>query len=87
MYHTREFFFIDIFVSLAVPSLQLSLTTSLFSNLDSKLKTNTQYLSIVQCRVLVMDCNPIYEYVLRVTELLSFVLYLFYLHLCVSCCP
>jgi hypothetical protein len=33
-------FFIDTFVSLAIPSLQLRLTTSLFSNLDSKLKTN-----------------------------------------------
>jgi hypothetical protein len=30
-------FFIDIFVSLAIPSLQLRLTTSLFSNLDSQL--------------------------------------------------
>jgi hypothetical protein len=45
-------FFIDTFVPLAIPSLQLRLTTSLFSNLDSTLKTNTQYLSIVQCRVL-----------------------------------
>jgi hypothetical protein len=49
-------FFIDIFVSLAIPSLQLRLTTNLFSNLDSILKTNTQYLSIVQCRVLVLLC-------------------------------
>jgi hypothetical protein len=47
-------FFIDAFVSLAIPSLQLRLTTSLFSNLDSTLKTNTQYLSIVQCHVLVL---------------------------------
>jgi hypothetical protein len=50
-------FFIDIFVSPAIPSLQLRLTTSLFSNLDSKLRTNTQYLSIVQCRVLVLICS------------------------------
>jgi hypothetical protein len=34
------FFIIDAFVSLAIPSLQLRLTTSLFSSLDSKLKTN-----------------------------------------------
>jgi hypothetical protein len=38
-------------VSLAIPSLQLRLTTSLFSNLDSKLKTNSQYISIDQCRL------------------------------------
>jgi hypothetical protein len=49
-------FFIDTFVSLAIPSLQLRLTTSLFSNLDSKLKTNSQYLSIDQCRVLIKYC-------------------------------
>jgi hypothetical protein len=49
-------FFIDTFVSLAIPSLQLRLTTSLFSSLDSKLKTNSQYLSIDQCRVLVLIC-------------------------------
>jgi hypothetical protein len=36
-------------VSLAIPSLQLRLTTNLFSNLDSKLKTNSQYLSIDHC--------------------------------------
>jgi hypothetical protein len=35
------FFFIDTFVSLAIPSLQLRLTTSLFYNFDSKLKTNS----------------------------------------------
>jgi hypothetical protein len=52
-------FFFDTFVSLAIPSLQLRLTTSLFSNLYSKLKTNTQYLSIVQCRVLVLICSHI----------------------------
>jgi hypothetical protein len=52
-------FFIDTFVSLAIPSLQLRLTTSLFSNLDSTLKTNTQYLGIVQCRVLVLICSHI----------------------------
>jgi hypothetical protein len=52
-------FFIDTFVSLANPSLQLRLTTSLFSNLDSALKTNSQYLSIVQCRVLVFICSHI----------------------------
>jgi hypothetical protein len=40
---TLNIFFIDTFVSLAIPSLQLRLTTSLFSNLDSTLKTNTQY--------------------------------------------
>jgi hypothetical protein len=32
----KHIFFIDTFVSLAIPSLQLRLTTSLFSNLDSK---------------------------------------------------
>jgi hypothetical protein len=53
------FFFIDTFVSLAIPSLQLRLTTSLLSNLDSTLKTNTQYLSIDQCRVLVLICSHI----------------------------
>jgi hypothetical protein len=53
------FFFIDTFVSLAIPSLQLRLTTSLFSNLDSKLENNSQYLSIVQCRVLVFICSHI----------------------------
>jgi hypothetical protein len=36
----RLAFFIDTFVSLAIPSLQLRLTTSFFSNLDSKLKLN-----------------------------------------------
>jgi hypothetical protein len=46
--------FFNTFVSLAIPSLQLRLTTSLFSNLDSKLKTNSQYLSIDQCRALVL---------------------------------
>jgi hypothetical protein len=55
----RNFFFIDTFVSLAIPSLQLRLTTNLFSNLDSTLKTNTQYLSIDQCRVLVLICSHI----------------------------
>jgi hypothetical protein len=58
MYSTL-IFFIDTFVSLAVPSLQLRLTTSLFSNLDSKLKTNSQYLSIDQSRVLVLICSHI----------------------------
>jgi hypothetical protein len=53
------FFILDTFVSLAIPSLQLRLTTSLFSNLDSKLKTNSQYLSIDQCRVLVLICSHI----------------------------
>jgi hypothetical protein len=53
------FYFIDTFVSLAIPSLQLRLTTSLFSNLDSKLKTNSQYLSIDKCRVLVFICSHI----------------------------
>jgi hypothetical protein len=52
-------FFIDTFVSLAIPSLQLRLTTSLFSNLDSTLKTNTQYISIVHCSVLVLICSYI----------------------------
>jgi hypothetical protein len=52
------FFFTVTFVSFVIPSLQLWLTTSLFYNLDSTLKTNSQYLSIVQCRVLVMDCTP-----------------------------
>jgi hypothetical protein len=46
-------------VSLAIPSLQLRLTTSLFSNLDSKLKTNSRYLSIDQCSVLVLICSHI----------------------------
>jgi hypothetical protein len=55
----RWFFLIDTFVSLAIPSLQLGLTTSLFSNLDSTLKTNTQYLSIDQCRALVLICSHI----------------------------
>jgi hypothetical protein len=54
-----RFFFIDTFVSLAVPTLQLRLTTNLFSNLDSKLKTNSQNLSIDQCRVLVLICSHI----------------------------
>jgi hypothetical protein len=54
-----QFFFIDTFVSLAIPSLQLRLTTSLFSNLDSKLKTNSQYLTIDQCRALVLICSHI----------------------------
>jgi hypothetical protein len=53
----RQVFFIDTFVSLAIHSLQLRLTTSLFSNLDSKPKTNSQYLSIDQCRVLVLRCK------------------------------
>jgi hypothetical protein len=53
------FVFIDTFVSLAIPSLQLRLTTNLFSNLDYKLKTNRQYLSIDQCRVLVLICSHI----------------------------
>jgi hypothetical protein len=53
---TIYIFFFDTFVSLAIPSLQLRLTTSLFSNLDSKLKNNSQYLSINQCRVLVLIC-------------------------------
>jgi hypothetical protein len=44
-------FFIDTHVSLAIPSLQLRLTTSLFANLDSKLKTNTQSLSIIQSMI------------------------------------
>jgi hypothetical protein len=40
-----DFFFnFDTFVSLAIPSLQLRPTTSFFPNLDSTLKTNTQYL-------------------------------------------
>jgi hypothetical protein len=52
----RFFIFIDTFASLAIPSLQLRLTTSLFSNLDSKLKTNSQYLIIDQCRALVIIC-------------------------------
>jgi hypothetical protein len=43
-------FVVDTFVSLAIPSLQLRLTT---------LKTNTHYLSIVQCRVLVLICSHI----------------------------
>jgi hypothetical protein len=55
----HTFFFIDTFVSLAIPSLQLRLTTSLFSNLDSKLKTNSQCLSIDQCRALVLICSHI----------------------------
>jgi hypothetical protein len=54
-----SFFFNWHLVSLAIPSLQLRLTTSLFSNLDSTLKTNTQYLRIVQCRVLVLICSHI----------------------------
>jgi hypothetical protein len=54
-----RFLFIDTFVSLAIPSLQFRLTTSSFSNLNSTLKTNTQYLSIVQCRVLVLICSHI----------------------------
>jgi hypothetical protein len=40
------FFIIDTFVSLAIPSLQRRLTTSLFLNLDSTLETKTQYLNI-----------------------------------------
>jgi hypothetical protein len=51
--------FFDAFVPLAIASLQLRLTTTLFSNLDSALKTNTQHLSIVQCRVLVLICSHI----------------------------
>jgi hypothetical protein len=51
------FIIIDTFVSLAIPSLQLRLTTSLFSNLDSKLKTYIPYLSIDQYRVLVLICS------------------------------
>jgi hypothetical protein len=54
-----RFFFINTFVSLAIPSLQLRLTTSLFSNVDSKLKTNSQYLNIDQCRALVLICSHI----------------------------
>jgi hypothetical protein len=46
-------------VSFAIPSLQLRLTTSFFSNLDSTLRTNIQYLSIVQCRDLVLVCSHI----------------------------
>jgi hypothetical protein len=53
------FFFFYTFVYLAIPSLQLRLTTSLFSNLHSKLKANSQYLSIDQCRVLVLICSHI----------------------------
>jgi hypothetical protein len=53
------FFSIDTFASLAIPSLQLRLTTSLFSNLDSKLKTKTQYLGIDQCRALDLICSHI----------------------------
>jgi hypothetical protein len=56
---TTIIFLIDTFVSPAIPSLQLRLTTSLYSSLDSKLKTNTQYLSIDQCRVLVLICSHI----------------------------
>jgi hypothetical protein len=52
-------FVVDTFVSLAIHSLQRRLTTSLFSNLDSKLKTNSQYLSIDQCRVIVLICSHI----------------------------
>jgi hypothetical protein len=52
----KQVFFIDTIVSLAIPGLQLRLTTSLFSDLDSKLRTNSQYLSIDQCRVLVLIC-------------------------------
>jgi hypothetical protein len=48
---------IDTFVCLAIPSLQLRLTTALFSNLDSALKSNTQHISIDQCRVLVLICS------------------------------
>jgi hypothetical protein len=44
---TNRILSIDTFVSLAIPSLQLRLTTSLFSNLDSKLKTNILYFSIL----------------------------------------
>jgi hypothetical protein len=51
--------FINTLVSLAIPSLQLRPTTSLFSNLDSTLKTNSQYLSIDECRVLVLICSHI----------------------------
>jgi hypothetical protein len=38
-------FFIDTFVSLAIPSLQLRLTTSLFSNLDSQYLSMTNVVS------------------------------------------
>jgi hypothetical protein len=58
-FYVWNIFFIDTFVSLAIPSLQLRLMTSLFSNLDSKLKTNSQYLSIDQCRVLVLICSHV----------------------------
>jgi hypothetical protein len=51
--------FFDTFVSLAISSLQLRLTTSLFSNLDSKLRTNSQYLAMDQCRALVLICSHI----------------------------
>jgi hypothetical protein len=37
----------------------LRITTSLFSNLHSKLKNNNQYLSIDQCRVLVLICSAL----------------------------
>jgi hypothetical protein len=56
---SRKIFFINTFVSPAIPSLQLRLTTSLFSNLDSKPKTNSQYLSIYQYRVQVLICSHI----------------------------
>jgi hypothetical protein len=52
-------FLLTPFVCLTIPSLQLKLTISLFSNLDSKLKINSQYLSIDQCRVLVLICSHI----------------------------
>jgi hypothetical protein len=57
--HYIYIFFLLTSLCLAIPSLQLRLTTNLFSNLDSKLKTNTQYLSIDQCRVLVLICSHI----------------------------
>jgi ABC-type microcin C transport system permease subunit YejE len=50
---------INTLVSLPIPGLQLRLTTSSFSNLDSTLKANTQYLSIEQCRVLVLICSHV----------------------------
>jgi hypothetical protein len=53
------FSYIATFVSLVIPSLQLRLATSLFSNLDSKLKANSQYPSIDQCRVLVLICSHV----------------------------
>jgi hypothetical protein len=59
VHNAGDVFFIDTLVSLAIPSLQHKLTTSLFSNLDSTPKTNIQYLIIVQCRVLGLICSHI----------------------------